>query len=79
MPSIVGDPDHWSIIASTDHCSGQTLAPKQTCTVQVRLTTLPSYGELHNATLRFDSNAPGSPTDVALEALTNCSFRQARC
>jgi hypothetical protein len=50
---------------SNDHCSGQAIAPNGTCTVQVAFAPT-STGTHNNASLQITSDAPTSPTNVAL-------------
>ncbi len=47
-----------------DTCSGATVAPNQSCTVQVRFSPLTTGPK--GALLRFTHDAPGSPSDVGL-------------
>ena len=49
---------------SNDTCSGQTLAPNSSCTVDVRFT--PGAAGARSASLRFADNAADSPQSVAL-------------
>jgi hypothetical protein len=48
----------------SDTCSGATLTPGQTCTVQARFS--PTAAGARSTNLRFTDNASGSPHDVAL-------------
>jgi hypothetical protein len=52
-------------IVGADHCSGESLAPAGTCKVQVRFAP-GRENAVSNAHLVIDSNALGSPTQVAL-------------
>jgi hypothetical protein len=51
-------------IKTTDACDQATVAPNQSCAVNVRFA--PTTTGARSALLRFTDNAPGSPHDVAL-------------
>src|SRR3954463_13806926 len=51
-------------IKTTDACDQGTVAPNQSCAVNVRFA--PTTTGARSAVLRFTDNAPGSPHDVAL-------------
>jgi hypothetical protein len=56
--------------ANSDHCTGATLAPGQSCTVGVRFTNLiGSRPATHAGTITFTDNAPGSPHTGALNGV----------
>lgn len=50
----------------SDQCSGETLGPRESCSVSVRFA--PVRTGTHNATLKIDHTAAGSPTEISVSA-----------
>jgi hypothetical protein len=61
---IVGD--DFVLPASTDTCTGQTVAPGAFCSVKVRFQPVGTTPGARSGTLVVDSNVPDTPTSVAL-------------
>jgi hypothetical protein len=56
--------DQFGIVDGADNCSGQTIAPSGTCTVQTVFS--PTAGGSKSSSLSIPSNASGSPTGINL-------------
>lgn len=61
---VIGGADSAHFRILNDGCSGRTLAPQETCVVEVRFE--PSSGGTKNAVLRFTHDAAAAPAEVAL-------------
>jgi hypothetical protein len=62
----------WFFSAASDACTGATLAPGQSCTVQVGFTNVSaSSGTNHSGAIRFTDSATGSPQSGTLTGHVN--------